>query len=97
MRPFTPRTITDPMMLRLELERTRQRGYAVDHEEIILGVHCVAVAILNHAARPVAAISVAGTTPKSEGERLQALVVRLKSAGEQVSRRIGYVGAAPQA
>jgi IclR family acetate operon transcriptional repressor len=90
LRPFTPRTITDPMMLRLELERTRARGYAVDHEEIILGVHCVAVPILNHAARPVGAISVAGTTPKSEGERLDALVLRLKSAGEYVSRRVGY-------
>ena len=96
MRPFTPRTITDPMMLRLELERTRERGYAVDHEEIIAGVHCVAVAILNHAARPIGAISVAGTTPKAEGERLEALVSRLKNAGEHVSRRIGYVGVAAQ-
>jgi IclR family acetate operon transcriptional repressor len=90
LRPFTPRTITDPMMLRLDLERTRARGYAVDHEEIILGVHCVAVPILNHAARPVGAISVAGTTPKTEGERLDALILRLKSAGDYVSRRVGY-------
>jgi IclR family acetate operon transcriptional repressor len=95
MRPFTPRTITDPLMLRLELERTRARGYAVDHEEIITGVHCVAVPILNHTARPVGAISVAGTTPKSEGERLEALVFRIKTAGEYISRRIGYNGSQP--
>jgi DNA-binding IclR family transcriptional regulator len=96
MRPFTPKTITDPMMLRLELERTRTRGYAVDHEEIILGVHCVAVPILNHAGRPVGAISVAGITPKAEGDRLEALVLRLKTAGEYVSRRVGF-GAASDA
>jgi DNA-binding IclR family transcriptional regulator len=92
MRRFTPHTITDPMMLRLELQRTRARGYAVDHEEIILGVHCLAVPILNHAGRPVGAISVAGTTPKAEGERLDALVSRLKAAGYYVSRRVGFSG-----
>lgn len=90
LRPFTPKTITDPMMLRLELQRTRARGYAVDHEEIIAGVHCVAVPILNHAGRPVGAISVAGTTPKTDGERLDALVIRIKAAGEYVSRRVGF-------
>jgi len=92
MRPFTSRTITDPMMLRLELDRTRTRGYALDHEEIISGVHCVAVPILNHAGRPVGAISVAGTTPKQDGERLDTLVERLKTAGDYVSRRIGFTG-----
>jgi IclR family acetate operon transcriptional repressor len=96
MRPFTPKTITDPMTLRLELERTRRRGYAMDHEEIILGVHCVAVPILNHAGRPVGAISVAGTTPKADGERLEELVLRLRTAGEYVSRRIGFSGANDQ-
>lgn len=93
LRAFTPHTIVDPMLLRLDLERTRQRGYAIDREEIILGVHCVAVPILNHAGRAVGAISVAGTTPKAEGERLDALLARLKTAGEYVSRRLGFTPA----
>jgi len=91
LRAFTPNTITDPMILRQELERTRERGYSIDREEIIVGVHCIAVPILNHAARPVGAISVAGTTPKTDGDRLDALVQRLRSAGEHVSRRLGFV------
>ncbi|HEY1295014.1 MAG TPA: IclR family transcriptional regulator [Chloroflexota bacterium] len=90
LRAFTPHTITDPMLLRLDLERTRDRGYAIDRQEIILGVECVAVPILNHAARAVGAISVAGTTPKGDGERLDALVARLKAAGDYVSRRLGF-------
>jgi IclR family acetate operon transcriptional repressor len=90
LRAFTPHTIIDPMLLRLDLERTRQRGYAIDRQEIILGVECVAVPILNHAGRAVGAISVAGTTPKGEGERLDALVARLKVAGDYVSRRFGF-------
>jgi DNA-binding IclR family transcriptional regulator len=90
LRTYTANTITDPIVLRVELERTRQRGYATDREEIIQGVHCIAVPILNHAGRPVGAISIAGTTPKTDGERLDAMVSRLKSAGEYVSRRLGF-------
>jgi DNA-binding IclR family transcriptional regulator len=59
--------------------------------EIILGVHCIAVPILNYAGYAVGAISVAGTSPKGEGERLELLVQRMRRAGEYLSRRMGYV------
>jgi DNA-binding IclR family transcriptional regulator len=91
LQAFTPNTITDPMLLRLELERTRARGYAIDREEIIPGVHCVAVPILNYTGHAVGAISVAGTTPKTDGERLDALVARTKAAGDYLSRRLGFI------
>jgi IclR family acetate operon transcriptional repressor len=90
LRPFTPHTIVDPMLLRIELERTRERGYAIDREEIIPGVHCVAVPILNYTGHAVGALSIAGTTPKGDGERLDALVGRVKAAGEFLSRRLGH-------
>ena len=75
--------IIDPWAPRLSEVRKRIK-------EIIQGVHCIAVPILNHAGRPVGAISIAGTTPKTDGERLDAMVSRLKSAGEYVSRRLGF-------
>ena len=53
-------------------------------------MHSVAVPILNHAGRAVRAISVAGTTPRSDGERLEALVARLRSGGDYLSRRLGF-------
>lgn len=93
LRPFTTHTIVDPMLLRLELERTRERGYAIDREEIIPGVHCVAVPILNYTGHAVGALSIAGTIPKAEGERLDALVVRVKAAGDFLSRRLGFLAA----
>jgi DNA-binding IclR family transcriptional regulator len=90
-RAYTPHTITDPMMLRLELGRIRERGYSLDHEEIILGVHCIAVPILNFAGQAVGAISIAGTSAKVEGQRLEVLAARIKTAGEYLSRRLGFL------
>jgi len=90
-RPYTPHTITDPMTLRRELARIRERGYALDHQEIIVGVHCIAVPILNYAGYAVGALSVAGTSPKGAGERLDLLVQRMCRAGEYLSRRMGCV------
>ena len=66
-RAVTPHTITSLAALRRELQRTRERGYSLDHEEAVLGVHCVGVPILNRFGRPVAAISVSGASPKAAG------------------------------
>lgn len=91
--PYTPNTITDPMLLSVELQRTRERGYAVDREEIIPGVHCIAVPLLDHTNRAVGAISIAGTSPRLESARFDALVQRVVSAGRELSLRLGHVPA----
>lgn len=43
---LTDRTITDPALLRIELARTRERGYAVDDAEIAPAIWCVAAPLL---------------------------------------------------
>jgi DNA-binding IclR family transcriptional regulator len=83
------RTITDPMMLRLELDRTRTRGYALDHEEIISGA-LRGRADPESRRRPVGAISVAGTTLKTDGERLETLVEAKTAATTSVAH--GFTG-----
>ena len=55
--PLTPRTITDPVQLAQELARVRACDYAVDDEEISVGLRCMAVPLRDEAGRVVAAIS----------------------------------------
>jgi len=92
---LTPNTITDPMLLALELQRTRERGYATDREEIILGLHCIAVPLVNYAGRPVGAVSIAGTGPRIGSARFDALVDKLLTVGAELSIRLGHVDTFP--
>jgi IclR family acetate operon transcriptional repressor len=91
LQAFTPHTMTDPIMLARELERIRSTGYAIDREEIIPGVHCIAVPLLNHTGRAVGAISIAGTSTRAGDERHDALVALMREVGAEVSMRLGYV------
>ncbi len=57
MPTLTPNTITDLDVLADELERVRERGYAYDHEETLVGLCCVAAPIYDPRGTVVAAVS----------------------------------------
>ena len=61
---FTERTITDRQMLAAEFDRIVRAGYAVDNEEYILGVACVAVPVRNSHGQVIAAVAVQGATAR---------------------------------
>ncbi|HVY43207.1 MAG TPA: IclR family transcriptional regulator [Hyphomicrobiaceae bacterium] len=94
---FTPKTITDPVALRRELRRIRERGYSIDDQEVVMGVYCVAVPILDAQSRPVGAMSITGLSPKTPGPAVQPLVDMLNDACGYVSRKLGYRGEYPLA
>ena len=92
LKALTPGTITDPRELAREVERIRARGYSLDHDEVVVGVRCVAMPILDRAGRPVGAMSISGTSPKQPGEELDHMVGLLSEACGHISRRLGFGG-----
>jgi len=92
LRRLTDFTIVDPVALATEIGRIRKRGYSLDHDEVVVGVRCVAMPILDRAGRPVGAISISGTSAKQPGPELDRFVEMLSEACDHVSRRIGYTG-----
>ena len=87
--PLTPNTITDRLELVREIRRIRQRGYSIDNEEVVLGVHCVGMPILDRSGRAVGGISITGPARKVPGPALDDLVAKLSDACGHVSRRLG--------
>lgn len=67
---ITGKTITDSAQLFEELEEIQERGYAIDDEERVLGMRCVAAPITNNNGRAVGAISVSGPKSRVQGEYL---------------------------
>ncbi|VVE90234.1 IclR family transcriptional regulator [Pandoraea bronchicola] len=74
---FTPNTIVEKERLQAELAQVRKQGYAIDAEELIEGLTCVAVPVIS-AEQVRGAISVAGPTARLGNPRT--LAKRLKAA-----------------
>ncbi|MFN4207672.1 MAG: IclR family transcriptional regulator [Agrobacterium albertimagni] len=58
LKAHTPRTLTDPALLKAEIARVRQQGYAIIDQELEIGLCSIAVPIRNDRGRVVAAINV---------------------------------------
>jgi IclR family transcriptional regulator, acetate operon repressor len=86
---LTPHTLTTQAALREDLERVRERGYAVSAEELQLGYVAVGAVVRNHEAMPVAAVGVGGPTSRLTEERIPELGALVKEAAGRVSRLLG--------
>lgn len=64
----TPETVTEFESLRNELDRVRERGYAVNHEEHIEGLNAIAAPVRKPDGGVVGAISVSGPTKRFEDD-----------------------------
>src|SRR5258708_19380144 len=81
---LTPRTITHLSRFRKELEKIRERGYALDDEEATLGARCVGAPILleGKIAEP---ISIHGPTTRISREQIPYYVIPLVTPPQPIS------------
>jgi len=91
LKRFTPNTITDSDMLLSELASIRARGYAIDDEEIEVGLRCIAAPIRDHSGQVVAAISVAAPVQRMTKKQVQGTTPTVVAAAEAISRRMGFL------
>lgn len=90
LRPYTPGTIAEPAALRDELDRIRNRGYALDLEEHETGVRCVGCAILGPRGDMVAGLSIAGPVQRLPERLLRGpLAEAAEAAAADIGRRLG--------
>jgi len=83
---FTERTITDRQLLASELDRIAATGYAVDNEEYVVGVACVAVPVRLATGEVIAAVAVHAATARLPLTRAIEFVPTLVKAADAIAQ-----------
>jgi IclR family acetate operon transcriptional repressor len=86
---LTPTTFVEPAALRKELARVMRQGYAVDNEERIPGVVCVAAPIRDQSGAVVAAISISGPSLRITSRRIPVLGREVVDVADEASVAMG--------
>ena len=91
LKVYTDTTIKSRSALKKELEEIAQQGFAIDNEELDIGVRCVAAPIRDYTRRIVGSISVSGPTMRLTEERIQnELIPLVRTSAEELSTRLGF-------
>ena len=86
---FTPNTFTRVAQFRKELDKVRQRGYALDDEGATLGARCVSAPILHDGGKIAAAISIAGPITRIARDKIPVFITEVTAAARSISARLG--------
>ena len=91
LQAFTEHTITSRKALMEQLHQVRADGFATAYEELETGLNAAAVPVRDHTGAVVAALSSSGPAYRMDKAGTEAQIEDLKSAGAQISRRMGYL------
>jgi DNA-binding IclR family transcriptional regulator len=91
LRRFTAQTITDPEKLEDALIEVRARGYAIDHQEIVADIACIAAPVADQFGTVIAGLSISMPAYRFEGQRA-GLTDNLKTTASTISRIVGEAG-----
>jgi len=94
---YTRKTITSISRLREELQRVRERGFALDDEETEDGLRCIAAAVREHTGQTIAALGIIGPAYRIPDDGVATLAATVISAADKLSAELGYRVAEPGA
>ena len=87
LEPYTQRTLTDPEALEKEVQRVRKDGYAIDHEEFLPGLLCIATLVPSGDDAPSnLCIAVQAPAMRLDAAKAKTLLPALQRAAQALSR-----------
>ena len=86
---FTEHTITDRQALLSDLAATAERGFALDNEELSIGVRCVASPVVDIGGNIRASIGISGPATRLDAETIGRCAVLVCSAAKTLSEILG--------
>lgn len=86
---LTARTIGSDKELRRAIRAYKRNGFAIDDEESLPGVMCVAAAISDHRGATVAALSFTDLKPRMRDRGVDTVAAEIVATAEQISIQLG--------
>lgn len=87
---YTDKTITDAKSLIRHLQDIREVGYAIDAEELTLGVYGIAVPLRNREGRTIAVLGLSGPSVRLTSETIPSLIEKLLKTSQEISSELGF-------
>ena len=91
MQKRTERTTTDVGQLRVEFERIRTLGYAIDQEKAGKDACCISAPVRDHTGEVVAALSISMRAARVGPSQEASLIRMVRSTAARISAELGYV------
>lgn len=88
LRPLTATSLMKTEDVLEEIARIRVEGYAVDDEEFVTGMRCVAASVLSAEGEPLFAISISGLAARVTPDRTARYGQTVRAIAEQLSAAI---------
>jgi IclR family acetate operon transcriptional repressor len=89
----TPRTITDPAVLRAHLERVRELGYAYDDEENDPHTRCISAPVFGPGGAAVGCIGIDAPSVRLTADRIEHAAAQVIEIAGRISGALGMVDA----
>ena len=89
MKRLTPKSVVRAGELRDALETVRRDGYAIDDQEFLMGLRCVAAVVYNDQAEALAGISVSGLASRVPQERVPELGRLVRDTARELTLALG--------
>ena len=90
LRAYTPRTITDPKELAVEIARVREQGWAQAIEEREPGLSAIAAPVRSSRGELEAVIALQGPSSRFDRSAIEAALPDLLAHADEISRELGW-------
>jgi len=92
LKQLTRSTITNPEILKEELRKVRDQGFAIDNEEFHEGNICIAAPIRDYQGKAIAAMSISISKGRFSDKHSGDLYIKeIKNAALNISRNLGFL------
>ena len=89
LRAFTPNSVTSKKKLREELMHIKENGYAIDDEELSVGLRCIGAPLFDRNGQARYAISISGPSIRFGSKRTEQMQREIKKICHRLSEKIG--------